>query len=237
MDDTEVNERLALLYEAELRRCMGTLDNVPDSAHGGPAHPMLIHVPEGYLESKMRVMVFGQETNGWEDTLSDKKDVTFLQGVYRGFLEKGLRHRGPYLNAVKSFQRLLSGLEPSCQIVLNNVIKIGKAWNKGRPPDSVIEWQNRWFTHVIKEELELLKPHLVIFLCGPNYDPFIKRVFPQEVTFQPLNTRDVRQLARVVSPGHLPVNAFRTYHPNYGYRHGFTKIQAEIMSEVCGSAA
>lgn len=207
-----------------------SLVGLPDNANGGPANPQLIRVPDDYEQSKLRVVYFGQETNGWEGPFSESKGVQSLQHVYHDFVNlKPFAYGGQYWNAVKSFQNEFWQLEPKSRFAANNVIKIGRAWDKGAPPPSVIEWQSHWFD-VIREEMALLKPDVVLFFSGPFYDSHIERIFPGAL-FQSLTSRSSRELARVSADG-LPNCAFRTYHPNYGYRNDFYPIQNEILEAV-----
>ena len=79
-----------------------------------------------------------------------------------------------------------------------------------------------------------LKPDIVIFFSGPNYDEYISRIF-SDATFENISSRNSRQLARVKS-WLLPHNSIRTYHPNYLWRNGFYTYLDEISSAITGKA-
>lgn len=225
-----MNSRLADLYQEAMNKSLQTLEGLPSNADGGPANPQLIRVPDDYEQSGLKVAYFGQETNGWEGPFAETKGVAHLQEVYHEFVNVNTyKYGGHYWNAVKSFQTAFEAIDPSSRFTANNLIKIGKAWDRGSPPESVIDWQAHWH-ELIREELNILQPDVVIFLSGPNYDRHIEKIFG-EVSFESLSERPARELARVVSSG-LPRHSFRTYHPNYGYRNNFYPTQNEIMAEV-----
>ena len=83
---------------------------------------------------------------------------------------------------------------------------------------------------MVSFEVNELKPNLVVFFAGPNYDRFITRVF-DDAAFEAISAKPVRQLARVKSHW-LPTNSIRTYHPNYLWRHGFYEYVAEIVCAI-----
>lgn len=200
-----------------------------------PTNPLLLEVPPSYFAADYRVMIFGQETNNWEGVFPHVGGVGHLLKVYEGFYTEGqgYPHGGQFWNGVKKLKGALEGhpalSEKSVAVLWNNLIKIGKAKNKGMPNEAIREWQSRWFD-VIAWEVKELKPNLVIFFSGPNYDWFIKRIF-DDADFQDIGERPVRQLARVRS-GRLPTNSIRTYHPNYLWRHGFYEYLAEIIAAI-----
>lgn len=88
--------------------------------------------------------------------------------------------------------------------------------NKTPPPLS-------WNDHVeicqklplLKNEVVITNPDIVIFFSGPNYDGKLQVQFNNELKFEKL-FEDIpsRQIARVIHPG-LPFNSIRTYHPRY----------------------
>jgi len=112
----------------------------------------------------------------------------------------------------------------------NNIVKVGLSGRKGRPSAEILEWQSPFFD-VIRLEVSLLAPDIVVFFTGPKYDEFIRRVFP-DARFEAARGRTERQLARVTAAG-LPRAAVRTYHPGYLWRQGrqgFEEYLKEILN-------
>jgi hypothetical protein len=130
---------------------------------------------------------------------------------------------------IGSLEKQLGPAGKTMAVMWNNLIKIGKANDKGSPSAAILSWEDRWFD-VVSFEVEKLNPNLVIFFSGPNYDRFITRIF-DDAEFQAINARPVRQLARVKSR-QLPANSIRTYHPNYLWRNGFYEYLAEIVGAI-----
>jgi hypothetical protein len=222
---------LVPIYTRAFAQSVATSAGLPDSSAGGPANPLVILPPRQYASSALKVMYVGQETCGYEQAFNNSKGVEHLLGVYDDFANKGgmRKHAKAFCNAIGKFNGAFSEIEPSTSFLWNNIIKIGKDWSKGAPPESVLTWQDHWFG-VLREEMQILSPDVVIFFTGPNYDRFIEKAFGP-FTAEPVGAKTTRQLARLVSE-HLPVASFRTYHPNYLWRHGFYDYLKDIVGEV-----
>src|SRR2546421_8966458 len=111
---------------------------------------MLINIPEDYATANIKIMAVGKETNDWEGAFPHPGGVTHLMNVYRKFCIEGgnWRYGGQYWNGIKQFKRALDKKfqvygKSSC-FVYNNIIKIGKAWGRGIPPEKVIIWEDDW---------------------------------------------------------------------------------------------
>lgn len=114
-------------------------------------------------------------------------------------------------------------------MIWNNIVKIGKFDDKGFPPDYIYEVEREHFS-VIKDELKILKPTIVLFLTGPNYDSVIADNFG-ELTYSKLPTDySEREIAKVNLTG-VPF-AFRTYHPNYLWRNDINSYFQTIIDKI-----
>ncbi len=200
-----------------------------------PANPLLLEVPPMYYEADCKVMIFGKETNGWENIFPHTGGVSHILNIYDLFYNKGgcYNRSTPFWNAEKKFERvLIEKLKPSgrsLSILWNNVIKIGSANAKGTPGDIILKWEDKWFD-IVLFEIKELKPDIVIFFSGHDYDKYIRRIF-SEATFERVNERTEKQLARVKSPW-LPENSIRTYHPQYLYFNGLDKYLNDIIGAL-----
>ena len=223
-------ELLTPLYERELAHSLSTYQNVPTSLHGGPANPLLIRPPDNYTSSTLKIMYFGQETNGYEGPFNKTQGVQHLLRVYDAFANKAgwKRYRGFFWTAVPKFNEAFSRIDSNFAFTTNNLIKVGMDWSKGSPPEPVLKWQGNW-TRLIREELRILDPDVVIFMTGPNYDRCIERAFGP-FALEAVGEWPTRQLSRIISP-ELPAATFRTYHPGYSLRHDFYEHLAEIVGE------
>jgi len=167
----DFNTEIRKTYDAALQHCRDTLGTMPSGDKGGPTNPMVIQPPHDYEQSKLKVMYVGQETNGWEGDFEPTLSIDRLLEVYDKFANGGggFKYGGHFWNAIKHFQSCMAGIEQSTRFTSNNLVKIGKAWGKGRPPRQVLDWQESWF-QIVKQEVQLLKPDVVIFFSGPDYD-------------------------------------------------------------------
>jgi len=219
--------------------------------HNGdvPTSPLLLDVPEAYFSAKVKVMYFGQETNGWAEEYWDDwhrdanitNECSILRGAYRKFYGDGIYGDGkcrnlhsPFWNGAKQLEVALRdhyrARRQTVRCLWNNIVKVGLSGRKGRPSAEILEWQSPFFD-VIRLEVSLLAPDIVVFFTGPKYDEFIRRVFP-DARFEAARGRTERQLARVTAAG-LPRAAVRTYHPGYLWRQGrqgFEEYLKEILN-------
>ncbi|SIS64850.1 uracil-DNA glycosylase family protein [Salimicrobium flavidum] len=206
-----VNQQLYELYERkweELQREIYAL-----SGEERPTHPLLLKVPDeaAYEQADMKVMIVGKETNDWEGRFG-KHSLTDLQEFYADFLANDTKAKHTLFWRYP--QELFSSLQErgSVSFVWNNIYKIGKAGKKGKPSRSVRNINQQSF-QVFKEELEILKPDIVLFLTGPGYDKVLKSYLPG-LTHESMAEGTKREMVRCIHPS-LPSIALRTYHPQY----------------------
>jgi hypothetical protein len=173
-------------------------------------------------------MLFGQETNGWQDDLGYDPEKT-MERYDRFWIEKksNFSRRGVFLQVLNSFQKMLGTDEFSC--IWNNIIKIGKKDESGLPPEYIINWQEEWF-NVIAEEVKILRPDLIIFFTGPDYDKYIEKALGQFTASQVLG-RKVREIAKLNFSDHDEILAFRTYHPRYLRQQGLEQEFLEYFKQ------
>lgn len=197
-----------------------------------PANPLLLYIDEEeeYKNADIRLMIFGQETNSWYDERGATIDA--VQTLYDGFFNEGecWGYGGQFWNGISRFLSSLKAKFPDKKIRLtwNNIVKIGKQGDKGFPPDYIYEIEREKF-HVIPTELEILKPNVVLFLTGPNYDSIIKDNFG-ELKYEALPNSTERQLSRVTLKD--VQFAYRTYHPNYLWRNDIDDYFDTIIQDI-----
>jgi hypothetical protein len=207
-----LNNKLIKLYEKYWDHMLYSLQGKNLS------NPLLIHIKdeEKYQKADIKIMFFGQETNSWYGELGSKS-VKDLLHCYSDFL--GSTYSSQFWNAVRDYVSTIQDLNPnkSVEFVWNNILKIGKENSKGKPQQDLVELQKEVFP-VIREEVEILKPDLIVFFTGPYYDTYIKKEWNGVVMNEASNYK-IRQLAIMQHPS-LPLNSYRIYHPNFLYRQG-----------------
>lgn len=184
-------DRLINLYGRHLPDLYEALQSVVNNVEltKKPALPLLlcpINDGKDWKGADLRIMVFGRETNNWNNpgkkyfnfNLKDSTDVLAeieaLQEIYNAYFNFGdgktsrFNQRGP--------ERFISKLQfaiPGKRIeyLWNNICKIGVGNPDGSgkccglTPKYIYDIEIANF-NVVKEEIEILKPDVVIFMTG-----------------------------------------------------------------------
>lgn len=177
-----INEQLENLYQLHWEEFSNELNKIVNNNEFKikPSNPLLLKhaAPDYYENADLRVMIFGQENNDWEDVFYNKIDKisNIYQDFYQGFK---YGYRGYFKNHFNKFLGLLEQKYPNKKISCfwNNVIKVGKAGEKGTPPEYILELEQKYFS-VLKKEIEIVKPNIILFFSGHNYDKYIKHQIP-----------------------------------------------------------
>ena len=218
--EKSLNDKLVNLYGPKLPRLYSAVKPLFDDPNAiKPALPLLLELndDESYENADLRVMIFGRETNNWNDTefreafpfgsynfnintsedvvaeimgrhIEGEEDYFGLGDLYHGyFFEKD--KNGKRVNSTAFTRRadqlidLLRIKLPNLKIeyLWNNVSKIGRGGKKfgqccGKPTSEIREIESKFF-NVVRDEIKLLKPDIVIFLTGFYADSDIKEKF------------------------------------------------------------
>lgn len=175
-------------------------------------NPFLLKVPDNYESFKNRIMIFGQETNTWCKECGNKSafanNIDKSIHIYEKFyLNGGInKYRGPFWN---EFKRIVKHIkkEHDSTFIWNNINKIGRI-GKGNL-DMINRIQFDYF-QVIRQEIELLLPNIIVFFIGHNYDFFIREnigSFTQEIISDSLYRLKFKNDFENIA-------FFKTYHPN-----------------------
>jgi len=222
---------------------------LPSALSRRASAPLLVYPHERWKTSKVRLLVIGQETHKWEyepdvtggpgSTIRCFKDFsTAAEGVasmlhlYRWY---GLGRRHPKLNSPfwRGFRVLDKALNFETDSALwTNLFKVNVSGSvMGNCNRIEIEKLQRAQQGLLRHEIAVLKPNLIVFFTGPRYDRAIRQEF-SDVEFCPFdpdpNTSiPLKRLALVRGSG-LPPKTIRTYHPEYLQR----SRQLGLLSEI-----
>ncbi|MCP8687308.1 hypothetical protein [Marinobacterium sedimentorum] len=221
-----MNKELKNLYLSKWKQLLDEASRLTVKA----AYPLLIKVDQAYVEADIKVMIVGQETDGWHGQLnSGELSVEKLMDGYSDYFNqrtKNGKNRGKraFWNRknYKYFEEELTNYYPnnSISFIWNNISKIG---NDGRgKPKPLIRSLERNSFNIFSSEFKILKPNIVIFTTGSSRDSYIKHHFGNDVKFNPklslsdgvLAEETLNLIAEIKLPQLPSVKAVRIEHPN-----------------------
>ncbi|HOJ19709.1 MAG TPA: hypothetical protein PLT92_14190 [Ignavibacteriaceae bacterium] len=228
-----VNDELRELYK-KYWKSLNAVYEADIDLEKQSANPLLISIAneEEYSHADIRLLIFGQETNGWgtENGEDEIEDICFMyeEKIYGKYPRIGLNSQ--FWIGFNKFVSMLKNRYPSKKVfpIWNNVIKIGKNDGKGRPSETIYNIERNYF-RVIREEVSILQPQITLFLTGPNYDEIIQNIFG-EINFIGVPPYTSRQLSRLYLEG--VEYTFRTYHPNYLLRNNINNYFTIILEAI-----
>ena len=210
MNVENMNKKLRRMYEEHWDSLKSFKENNKLSS------PLLIKVPECYTEQKTKLFVVGQQTNGWFEGNS----VEELINIYERF-DFGKYCCDTYFwDGVRKLEEKL-GIKKGCIVwsELNRMDDPNEEDGK-RPKRLVEEEMTEKFGFLLREEINICRPDILVFFTGPDYDENIKWIFSEkesEVEFNELNKQfSKRELASIDID--VETKAYRTYHPGYLFR-------------------
>lgn len=212
-----------------------------------PAYPLLLKVNEEiHYKADLKIMIMGQETDSWERqqkrpfTPIDQSSkivastVDDFMDTYRTFLNEWGKN-SPFWHYIKNINSSLNRQLPgkTIEIIWNNIYKIGnKEKGKNRPTDIIRSFENEHF-NVIEEEVNILKPDIIIFFTGPNYEKRVEKIFSITSSTPLVSSINERELAKFqLSNG---ITAYRTYHPNYLQQNSKVEYRDYICKDIIQS--
>jgi hypothetical protein len=194
--------------------------------------PLLISPHAEWMKATFRILIVGQETHGWGYTRSD--DASDLSTV-NNFLEfcaseKGVDsmlrgyqvflHESDYWKRNSAFWRAFricgqAMHSEQSSVLWTNIFKVdvegSVVRNCSRVERELIMESQR---DLLKREISLLAPDVVLFFSGPTYDPALEFAFP-DITFHRFHPNvETRELAYVRSSDLSPL-CLRSFHPSY----------------------
>ena len=215
--------------------------------------PLLLNVPEKWVNSTKRVLVVGQETLGWDfhpgdyfpeletsiatfaDFQSTPNSVAALTAGYRDF--EFARHQrenynSPFWRAYRSV-RFALGEDvdgPETAVLWTNLFRMsldsGSVVGNGSLEEATLIREQG--AALLRAEIQVLAPSSVIFFTGPNYNEHLYAQFPG---VELIRLEDYApEKTSMLKHSQLPLQTFRTYHPGYLVRSGQWDIISVINS-------
>jgi len=170
--------------------------------------PFLMSPEEEYKNAAKKLMIIGQETNGWSTT-----DIISTQmSAYREF-GLGSTYNSPFWNVTRKLEVALN--IDRCTSAWTNINKYDE--NQSRPKKNVRDEIEK-LDPILIEEIKILKPEVIVFFVGPRYHNRLLSVFTG-LEFITIKDWKRNALCRLKHPS-LSENTFVTYHPAYLRRSG-----------------
>jgi hypothetical protein len=144
--------------------------------------PLLISISDAYLAAPVRVMFVGKETNGWWDKLEAYyTGKNALAGLMNRYQEQMARAKWPgrFFPMLGRAAQELAGAKTEA-IAWTNLMRMDWEHGKGysRNSKGFSDALTKMSQDMLRFEVELLKPDVIIFACGASYDSVIKETFP-----------------------------------------------------------
>ena len=249
LDDTNMNRELAALYSTMPQDLVQNILDFNAGQRLKPnskgevkviTKPFWLKVPDEYATARKRILMINQETYGWHHTFRVKSPEDLMQ-YYADFIERdvlGANKPSPVWVKFRNLREL--ALKYGAAIIASNIGKIGYVWEskyrygcRGFKKKDVN--YHPWVNEVFLKEIEILKPDMILFFSGPNYDEYIDRRFedygfPKPQRLRALADVESRKFARIEVPGFPPM--YRTYHPVYLQRNARQPWAKAVVAEI-----
>lgn len=195
--------------------------------------PLLLKIFDSYLQSKLKIMFIGKETNHWLTHKSrplEKRGINYLInepdeafGALLNRYESALtsinkKTNNRFFSKYNLIKNSLVSTDVG-SVIWNNLYKCSYDTNKGYSKNS--QGHSKELDDISRSllmyEIELLKPDVLIFVSGAGYDKTIKDYF------------DEYEESEVIIPKRLwkfkykNIQCYRTIHPDYYVRNQKTE--------------
>ncbi len=179
-DREQLQQQLNDFYTAILARERSLFD---ESHLRELSAPLLIAVSDAYLAAPVRIMFVGKETNGWWGRLgkfyATDDAVASLLARYRTQMTKG-RWKGRFFRMLARVAHEAAGASADA-VAWTNLLKTD--WDHGRGYSRTAKGVSAALTRMSQEmlrfEVSVLQPHVIVFACGSTYDSLIRNTFPE----------------------------------------------------------
>ena len=190
--------------------------------------PMLISLKSVNTD----VMTIGQETNSWYGSYADfcTRGVEVQMNLYDGFVTNDfLKKSSLYHSYIKE---ICKGNMPT----INNLFKFDLGDDsevksilsaESDEFESIIEFHQG----ILKREIEIISPKIIIFFTGTRYEKFLDKFLPNDkVAAEGFR---LNELCELKLKDFSNIKAYRTYHPGYLNRK-FNKFGARVREFLKG---
>lgn len=191
---------LLSIYNHRQKDFKNVVEKFPDDDLAGP---FLMFPNSDYYLQPNRLLIVGQETNGWSYHIDD--------------FEKQMQHYADFNVGIEYFASPFWNITRKVETALNNKL-YSCAWtnlnkfdlDSGRPHGEY-EAAISKLDDILLSEINVLKPDFCLFYTGPAFDYRLKSIF-SEIEFIEITGFTLRQFCKLKHPD-LPENSYRSHHP------------------------
>ena len=182
--------------------------------------PLLVQPSEEWFASSQRLLIVGQETNGWLSTdgtlcslhqFYHRPDaVPTMLSAYADF-----QSAATYAHKNSAFWNAFRLLRTGHSALWTNLFRTDVDGSVMRNC-GISEWKDPLHSQgaLLREEIRELAPTVVVFLTGPHYDHALQQVFA-DAAILPLWPAVPSREVGLVQSQELPLRTIRSYHPSY----------------------
>ena len=230
-DNSEINQKLLKLFESKWEAVNKVYDTLQEEEEWAVLH--LACVPYNYEKMKYKILIVGQENNGYGYETEPKKSMLFTLD----FQSNRYYDNAPFFSFPYSFCASINDCDnekysKKSYLAWVNLKEFSFETSSKKPlnekAQNIID--NEY--NILEEEIKIINPDIVLFLTGPYYDYYIEKQL-KGVEFKTIENYGIRQFARVEHKS-LPKNSFRIYHPVYLRRRSLENNYLEKLKKECG---
>ncbi len=193
-------DQLEQLYNKRINDFKQIAETFPNEKLAGP---FLMSPNEKYETQPKKLLIIGQQTNGWSYHATDVKNQ---MGTYEKF-NLGIEYYStPFWNIVRKLENAIGIEKHSCAWT-----NINKYDLNAKKPYGKYEKEIKKLDSILFNEIAIIEPDICVFFTGPSFDKRIKSVF-QDLVFEEIENWDKGQLVKLKHSA-LPELTFKTHHP------------------------
>lgn len=214
IDDNVMNRKLRELYMQIPTSFSQRVEEYNNRPHAKfkITNPWLMVASKDYYEAKRRIMFIGQESFTWlgevnNGVYSDKNIPVLLSNFYDIFVNEKHGYKSPIWRKYREY----ISLRPDVGFIFNNVAKCGY----NNKTTGFHETINKELSYMLRSEIEICKPNMILFFSGPKYDRYIDQRIHINKRTDCIKGVPTRMLCQLYFEDTTMPIAYRTYHPAY----------------------
>ncbi|TLD98062.1 hypothetical protein LS80_006265 [Helicobacter trogontum] len=198
----------------------------------GVADNLVLNTPsitQNFLDSKIKIMIVGQESNGWNFFL--KQLWVDTDRNFRDSIQEAMGKTEKFQSKTKSnntqFWQFAASVynEFNEKIDKKDSIKSYFFWTNLRKicydnkpkkslPQALQTQIDNELNILLLQEIKIINPNIVLFLSGPDYDTYIKQQL-KGARFNKVGVFKEREMAYITHEDLQNIIMLRIYHPRY----------------------